>query len=114
MSEHSNRGRQRLRLLLSALNGSLCALAMATVLVLYGTPYDSLWWWVMGAVLAAAFLVAPLFVFPIEWVIKGYLERKPDRLGLLGLLRPHGTGPAPNRYAGSARPRPEAGWPGPS
>ncbi len=78
MSEHSNRGRQRLRLLLGAVSAVLCALAMAAVLVVYGTPYNPLWWWVMGAILAAAFLVVPLLASPIEWVIKGYQEREPD------------------------------------
>ncbi len=78
MSEHSNRGRQRLRLLLGAVSAVLCAFAMAAVLVFYGTPYDPLWWWVMGAIQVAAFFVAPLFATPIEWVIKGYQEHEPD------------------------------------
>ena len=78
MSERSNKGRQRLRLLLGAVGAVLCAFAIAAVLVFYGTPYNPLWWWVMGAILAAAILVAPLFAFPIEWVIKGYQKREPD------------------------------------
>ena len=78
MSAVSKRGRQRLRLLLGAVSGGLCVFAMAAVLVFYGPPYNPLWWAVMGAILAAAFLVVPLLASPIEWVIKGYLEREPE------------------------------------
>lgn len=66
-------GRRRLRLTLGGVGGGLCALAMAAVLVVYGTPFDPVWWWVMGAVLIAAFL-GPMAIVPvIEWVIQGYL-----------------------------------------
>ena len=72
-------GRRRLRLLLCGSSGGLCAFAMAAVLVVYGTPYEATWWWVMGAILLAAF-VGPAAIVPlVEWVIEGYLgtRRKP-------------------------------------
>lgn len=52
---------------------------MAAVLVVYGAPYEAMWWWVMGAILLAAF-IAPVAIVPlVEWVIEGYLgtRRKP-------------------------------------
>lgn len=68
-----------MRLLLCGASGGLCALAMAAVLVVYGAPYEAMWWWVMGAILLAAF-IAPVAIVPlVEWVIEGYLgtRRKP-------------------------------------
>ncbi len=76
MEKSSNSGRRRLTILLSCLSGGACALAMAMVLIVYGAPYDPMWWWVMAAMLLAAFALPRLLVFPIEWVIAGY--RKED------------------------------------
>ena len=42
----------------------LCALLLALVIVLYGTPYDSKWWLVMAALLALAFL-GPLVLIAV-------------------------------------------------
>lgn len=67
-------GRRRLRLLLCLLGGLSCAAAMALVLVLYGPPYNPTWWWVMGAVLIAAFAAPALAVPWVEWVIAGYTD----------------------------------------
>ena len=67
-----SRGRPRLRILLGALNGGTCLIAMVLVLVFYGTPYDPVWWPVMGAILAAACFLPSLLVPAIEWVIDGY------------------------------------------
>jgi len=66
------RGRRRLRILLGSLSGGACLVAMVLVLLLYGSPYDPIWWPVMAAVLAAACLLPSLFVPAIEWVIDGY------------------------------------------
>ena len=74
MEKPSNSGRRRLTILLSCLSGSACALAMAIVLIAFGPPYDSMWWWVMAAVLVGAFALPRLLVFPIEWVIAGYRQ----------------------------------------
>ncbi len=68
----TSRGRPRLRILLGGLNGGFCLIAMVLVLLLYGTPYDPIWWPVMAAILAAAFLLPSLLVPAIEWVIDGY------------------------------------------
>ncbi len=67
-------GRRRLRLLLAGLGAATCAVAMALVLVFYGTPYESFWWPVMGAVLVAAAIVSALCAPAVEWVIAGYLR----------------------------------------
>ncbi len=72
MQKLSNTGRRRLTVFLSCLSGASCALAMVMVLIVYGTPYDSLWWWVMAAILAGAFIVPRFLLYPIEWVITGY------------------------------------------
>ncbi len=65
-------GRRRLALLLS-LSGLLgCAAAMGLVLVFYGTPYNPLWWWVMGAILVVSFFLPRLLVPAVDWVRKGY------------------------------------------
>ena len=67
-------GRRRLRLLLCSVSGGLCATAMALVLIVYGTPFNPMWWLVMGGILAAAFVVPMVVVPVVEWVIAGYLE----------------------------------------
>lgn len=46
---------------------------MAMVLVFYGTPYNPVWWWVMGAILVVAFVLPAALVPWIEWVMIGYL-----------------------------------------
>ncbi len=66
------RGRPRLRILLGTLGGGGCLVAMALVLVLYGAPFNPVWWGVMAAILAAACLLPSLLVPAIEWVIDGY------------------------------------------
>ncbi len=76
MSELSNQGRQRLRLLLRVSGACVCVIAMDLVLVFYGTPFDPVWWWVMAAVLAAAVVMVPALAIPIEWVIKGYIDKE--------------------------------------
>jgi hypothetical protein len=73
MNMHSTEGRRRLGLLLSLLGGTSCAIAMALVLLLYGTPYKPLWWLVMAVILIAVTLLARFVARPIEWVIEGYL-----------------------------------------
>lgn len=65
-------GRQRLSLLLCGLSVSSCIVLMAAVILLYGAPYNPVWWWVMAAIVFAA-LVLPLgLVSAIEWVMEGY------------------------------------------
>ncbi len=75
MTQHGATGRRRLTILFCGLGGTLCTLAMAAVLMLYGTPYNGYWWAVMAAVLAAAFVLPRLVVPVIEWVMDGYRER---------------------------------------
>lgn len=70
-------GRRRLSILLCSLSGISCAVLMVAVLLLYGSPYNSLWWGVMAAVLVAAFLLPLTLVSAIEWVIDGYRDRRP-------------------------------------
>jgi len=70
-------GRRRLGLLLSTLGGAGCAATMALVLVVYGTPFNPLWWAVMAVILGAA-LAGPWALLPaVDWVIDGY--RQDDR-----------------------------------
>jgi hypothetical protein len=45
---------------------------MGVFLWLYGTPYNPVWWWVMGAILIAAWILPRGLVAAIEWVIEGY------------------------------------------
>jgi hypothetical protein len=70
-------GRRRLGLLLSTLSGAVCAVMMVLVLLVYGTPFNPLWWAVMAAILAAA-AAGPWMLLPaVDWVIDGY--RRDDR-----------------------------------
>ena len=72
MNQVPSNGRQRLGLLL-CLTGSLSSAgAMLMVLIFYGVPYSSNWWWLMAAIWVACSFVPYVFVYPIEWVIKGY------------------------------------------
>jgi hypothetical protein len=73
----ATKGRKRLSILLCSLSGVSCAALMAAVLLLYGTPYNPLWWWVMAAILIAAFLLPLALVPAIEWVIDGYRDQNP-------------------------------------
>ena len=68
----SKEGRRRLTLVLCGTSGGLCALMMAAVLLVYGTPYNGKWWLVMGVILVAAATLPRLVVPAIEWVIQGY------------------------------------------
>lgn len=72
----AKKGRRRLSILLSGLSGTACIALMAAVLVLYGTPYNPLWWWIIAAIIAASFLLPLALVSPIEWVIEGYREER--------------------------------------
>jgi len=76
MARERSEGRRRLALLMSATSGSLCALAMVVVLVVYGTPYNPLWWGVMAAILVAAVLVPRALAPAVEWVIDGYRDER--------------------------------------
>lgn len=67
-------GPRRLGLVLSLLFGGLCVASMAVVLVIYGLPYNPLWWGVMVAIQVAAFVVPPLAVPAVDWVIDGYRQ----------------------------------------
>ncbi len=71
-------GTRRLRVVLGGMSLLSCALAMIAVLILYGTPYRMLWWWIMTAVLVAAYFAPRLLVPAFEWVIEGY-RRDPRR-----------------------------------
>lgn len=72
MTHKPNAGRWRLTILLCGLSGVTCTAMMAAVLLLYGKPYDRMWWWIMGAILLAAFGLPRLLVHAIEWVMAGY------------------------------------------
>jgi len=73
----ATKGRRRLSALLCSLSGASCAALMAAVLLLYGTPYNPLWWWIMAAVLTAAILLPLALVLAIEWVMEGYRDGTP-------------------------------------
>ena len=67
-------GRRRLRLTLVSLSGGLCSVLMIVVLLVYGTPYNPLWWPIMAVILVAAW-VGPWLIVPLlDWVLRGYLE----------------------------------------
>ncbi len=68
----ANIGRRRLSLLLCGLSAASCILLMAGVLLFYGTPYNPLWWWIMGAIVVAAAVLPLSLVMAIEWVMAGY------------------------------------------
>lgn len=62
-------------LLLCGLSAGTCATLMAAVVLFYGSPYNAMWWWIMGAILFAA-AVLPLALVPmIEWVMEGYQDQ---------------------------------------
>lgn len=70
----ANKGRMRLSILLCSLSGTACTVLMAAVLLLYGTPYNPLWWWIMAAILLAAVFLPLVLVSAIGWVIEGYRD----------------------------------------
>lgn len=74
MLKPTKEGRRRLRLLLSFLFGGPVTLAIVLVLIGYKTPYNPIWWLVLGAIALGAFLLPLLLVPAIEWVVRGYLE----------------------------------------
>ena len=74
----ANTGRRRLTFLLCGLSGVSCTVLMAAVLLLYGFPYDLNWWWAMGGILIASFVLPRALVFAIEWVMEGYRQRPSD------------------------------------
>lgn len=76
MGTLSREGRRRLKPLLSLLGGGSCAILLALVVYIHGTPYNPVWWFVMAAILVAASLLSWVLVRPIEWVIEGYLADK--------------------------------------
>jgi hypothetical protein len=50
---------------------------MVAVLIFYGAPYNSLWWFAMAAILLVVTLLVPRMLAPaIEWVIDGYKQDK--------------------------------------
>lgn len=73
----ASKGRKRLSILLCGLSGMACIALVAVVLLLYGTPYNPLWWWIMAAIVVAAFLLPLALVSAIEWVMEGYREENP-------------------------------------
>lgn len=70
--EKASLGRRRLTVLLCGSSAGTCALLMAVVLLAYGSPYNPMWWWVMGAILLASAVLPLALVGAIEWVIDGY------------------------------------------
>lgn len=70
----SGHGRRRLSIVVGAVCGTTCLLAMALVLVVYGPPYNAVWWWVMAAILAVSCLLGRIVAPAVEWVLEGYLE----------------------------------------
>lgn len=79
MSIDREEGRRRLGIILGGVSGVLCAMAMATVLVVYGPPIDWIWWVVMAVILVAAFLVPRLLAPFLEWVVEGYFRNASSR-----------------------------------
>lgn len=73
----ARKGRRRLGILLCSLSCAACTTLMAAVLLFYGSPYNPLWWWVMAAIVVAALLLPLALVSAIEWVIHGYLDKRP-------------------------------------
>ncbi len=65
-------GRKRFGLVVGATSGLVCAILMALVLVVYGTPYNGVWWLIMLVILFAACVGPRLLVYPLEWVLDGY------------------------------------------
>ena len=68
-------GRSRLAICLCLFFGGLCFALMATLLIVYGPPWDGIWWLVMAIILFAACSLPYLLVYPIEWVIDGYRQQ---------------------------------------
>ena len=74
----ASKGRQRLSVLLCGLSGTSCLVLMAAFMLIYGTPYNPMWWWIMAAILVATVLLPLSLVPAIEWVMAGY---RSDRNG---------------------------------
>jgi len=72
MAETRMTGRRRLRILLSLTGGLSCAVLMAAVLTIFGSPFETYWWWVMAAILVAAFAVPLAYARAVDWVVDGY------------------------------------------
>ena len=45
---------------------------MGAVVLVYGAPYNPMWWWIMGAILFTAAVLPLGLVTAIEWVMEGY------------------------------------------
>jgi RsiW-degrading membrane proteinase PrsW (M82 family) len=76
MVRRSEKGRRRLRMLLSFLFGGATLFTVVLVLIGYKAPYNPIWWLVLGAIVMGAFLAPLLLVPAIEWVMEGYAEDK--------------------------------------
>lgn len=74
MLKATERGRRRLRMLLSFFFGGATLLTVVLVLIGYRLPYNPIWWLVLGAIVLGAFLAPLLLVPAIEWVMEGYAE----------------------------------------
>ena len=74
MLRPTKEGRRRLRVFLSFLFGGPATLVVVLVLIGYKTPYNPIWWLVLGVIVLGAFLAPLLLVPAIEWVMKGYAE----------------------------------------
>ncbi len=74
----ANTGRKRLSLLLCGTSGVSCFLLMVIFVLVYGTPYNPMWWAIMALVLIAATVLPLALVSAIEWVIEGYRNQPSD------------------------------------
>lgn len=88
MARQGRQGPRRLALVLSGSSGLACAAMMGAVLLVYGTPYNPLWWGVMAAIEAGALLLPLAFLPVIDWVIAGYRHD----LGIAGKAGGSGAG----------------------
>jgi hypothetical protein len=68
-------GHRRLKAALGWTGLILCAVPMAIVLVVYGMPYNPIWWGVMALILLFSFLLPQALARVIEWIANGYLDK---------------------------------------
>ncbi len=67
-------GRRRLSIFVGTICGAGSMITMALVIIIYGAPYDPIWWAVMAAILVVCCLLGRIIAPAVEWVLEGYLE----------------------------------------
>ena len=70
----SGEGRRRISIVVGAVSGAGCLVTMALMVIIYGAPYNPVWWAVMAVILTVCCLLGRIVAPAVEWVLQGYLE----------------------------------------